>query len=195
MAIDRREALRRTALIMGGALSAPSILGVLNGCTAQPELNWQPSFFTEDQATLVMEVAEGIIPQTATAGAKQVGVPQFIEEIVNTRYKAKEQQEFMDGLAAFDQECFEKHGDKYVDLDPEVRLSVLNEKNSEIKNGPRYGKKPGKTFFWRMKELTLLGYFTSEVGATQVLQHKMIPVEYKGCITLTEAGGKTWATS
>lgn len=194
MSIDRREALRRTAMIMGGALSAPSIAAILNGCSASPELNWKPSFFTEEQATLVMEVAEDIIPQTATAGAKQVGVPKFIEEMVHTRYEEKDRELFMASLNAFEAECLEKHGDNYVSLENETRLAILNEENDKIKEGPRYGKKPEKSFFWRMKELTLLGYFTSEVGATQVLQYKAIPVEYNGCIPLSEAGGKTWAT-
>jgi hypothetical protein len=45
------------------------------------------------------------------------------------------------------------------------------------------------------KELTLLGFFTSEPGATQVLQYIAVPGSYKGCVPLAEAGnGKTWAT-
>ena len=73
--IDRREALKRTAMLMGGALSSSAIAGVLQGCTAQPELNWQPKFLTEDQGRLVAEVAERIIPKTDTPGAKDAGVP------------------------------------------------------------------------------------------------------------------------
>lgn len=193
MGIDRREALKRTAMIMGGALSAPSVIAVLNGCSATPELNWVPTFFNEEHATLVMQIADDIIPKTATPGAKALGVPQFIEGMVETRYKKEDQDRFISGLAAFDKECIEKHDDKYIALSPEVRNTFLVEKNNEIKPDGRYDKKR-RTFFWQMKELTLLGYFTSEVGATQVLQYKAIPVEYNGCIPLSEVGGKTWAT-
>jgi hypothetical protein len=46
-----------------------------------------------------------------------------------------------------------------------------------------------------VKELTLLGYFTSEPGATQVLQYRPVPGAYHACVPLTQAGkGKTWAT-
>jgi hypothetical protein len=45
------------------------------------------------------------------------------------------------------------------------------------------------------KELTMLGFFTSEVGATQVLQYLAVPGTFRGCLPLSEAGnGKTWAT-
>ncbi len=192
MSIDRREALKRTALIMGGALSAPSVLGVLNGCSSRPELNWTPTFFTEEQAMLVMEVSEGIIPKTATPGAKGVGVPGFIEEMVSQIYREEQRSRFIEGLQAFDEECLQLMGDKFVDLKQEKRDGFLQKKNQEIykKSFP----KKERPFFWMIKELTLLGYFTSEVGATQVLQYKAIPVEYNGCITVQEAGGRTWAT-
>ena len=191
--MDRREALKRTAVIMGGALSASTVMGVLKGCSTGPGLNWTPTFFTVEQATLIMELSEGIIPQTATPGAKGVGVPKFIEEMVSKVYKDKERSKFVSGLQDFDAECLQKMGDKFVDLDDEKRLEFLKERNQQLKD--HAGKKSSeRPFFWAMKELTLLGYFTSEVGATQVLQYKAIPVEYNGCITLQEAGGRTWAT-
>ncbi len=193
MTMDRREALKRTAVIMGGALSASSVMGVLKGCTSDPELNWAPTFFNEQQAMLVMEVSEGIIPKTATLGAKGVGVPKFIEAMVSKIYRKEERSRFIDGLQAFEDECLQEMGNSFIDLDDEKRLQFLQAKNQELKDYARK-RSSERPFFWKMKELTLLGYFTSEVGATQVLQYKAIPVEYHGCITLREAGGKTWAT-
>jgi gluconate 2-dehydrogenase gamma chain len=53
----------------------------------------------------------------------------------------------------------------------------------------------GRPFVLQVKELTMLGYFTSQVGATEVLQYQAVPGQYKGCVPLAEAGnGKTWAT-
>lgn len=51
--MDRREALRRTALLMGGMVSAPAVMGVLKGCTAKPGIDWKPVFLKEDQASIV----------------------------------------------------------------------------------------------------------------------------------------------
>src|SRR5882762_7161653 len=61
--MNRREAIERTALILGYAVSAPAMIGVLNGCKAAPELTYRPVFFTEEQARTVGEIAEIIIPK------------------------------------------------------------------------------------------------------------------------------------
>ena len=87
--MDRREALKRTAWLMGGAVSAPAIMGILKGCTAKPTIDWKPVFLSADQGVLVSQVSEIIIPKTDTPGAKDVGVPGFIDQIVGECY-AKE---------------------------------------------------------------------------------------------------------
>ena len=49
------------------------------------------------------------------------------------------------------------------------------------------------TPFWRtMKELTLVGYYTSEPGATQELRHEAVPGRYEACVPLAEIG-RAWA--
>ncbi len=189
--IDRREALKRAALIMGMSISAPAVMGILKGCTPKPELNWQPTLFTEDQAALIMELAETIIPRTDTPGAKDVGVPAFIELMIKDCYAQEDQDRFLAGAKEFDEACEAEMSDSFVGLDNEKRLAFAksqNQKALEQKEGPR-------PFFMMVKELTLLGFFTSEPGATQVLQYLPVPGQYKGCIPLSEAGnGKTWAT-
>jgi hypothetical protein len=189
--IDRREAIRRAALIMGMSISAPAVMGILNGCTPRPELNWQPTLFTEDQAALIMELAETIIPRTDTPGSKDVGVPAFIELMIKDCYAKEDQDRFLAGIGEFEATCEAESGDSFLSLDAEKRLAFAksqNQKALEQKDGPR-------PFFLMVKELTLLGFFTSEPGATQVLQYLPVPGQYKGCIPLSEAGnGKTWAT-
>jgi gluconate 2-dehydrogenase gamma chain len=191
--MDRREALKRTALALGTVLSAPTIMAVLNGCTAKPGIDWKPVFFNEDQAVLVSQLAEVIIPKTDTLGAKEAGVPSFIEQVVKDCYSAEDQKKFTDGLLAFDEEAKKQTGDSFVDLDPTQQNEFANKLYKQgfetMKGG---GEKP---FIMKMKELTLTGFFTSEPGATQVLQYEAVPGSYKGCIPLSEAGnGKTWAS-
>ena len=94
--IDRREALRKTALLMGAAVSASALTGILQGCKAAPELTYKPDFFTEDQARLISEVAEIIIPKTDTPGAKDAGVPGFIDQMLKECYKKEDQDEFLE---------------------------------------------------------------------------------------------------
>src|SRR5690606_33600173 len=114
--MDRREALRRTALLMGGALSAPAIMGVLNGCTAKPTIDWKPEFLSNDQGILISQIAEIIIPKTDTPGAKDVGVPAFIDSMLKDVYSKEEQQRYLDGLKSFDEQAKAQYGESFIEL-------------------------------------------------------------------------------
>jgi len=193
--IDRREALRKTALLMGMAVSASALTGILQGCKATPELTYTPSFFTEDQARIVSEVAEIIIPKTDTPGAKDTGVPGFIDLMLKDCYKKEDQDYFIEGLTAFDAEAKKAYGDSFIYCKPEQQVELVTKIHAAAIAEAKQNKEAAKPFILMAKELTLLGFFTSEPGATQVLQYIAVPGSYKGCIPLAEAGnGKTWAT-
>ena len=189
--MDRREALKRTALFMGGALSSSAIAGVLQGCKAQPELNWKPQFLTEDQARLIAEVSERIIPKTDTPGAKDAGVPEFIDLMLNDIYSEEEKQRFVAGLDQLEQDSEQTYNDSFVDLEPAQQDELLTKYQSMAQQNEDPENKP---FFAMAKELTMLGFFTSEPGATEFLQYVSVPGRYEGCISVEEAGGHAWAT-
>ena len=193
--MDRREALKRTAWIMGGAVSAPAIMGILKGCAAKPTIDWTPVFLSSDQGALVSQVAEIIIPKTDTPGAKDVGVPGFIDQILKECYKKEDQDKFLAELKAFDDEAKKEYGDPFIELDAEQQAAFVKKVHDAAVNTDDVGTPPERPFILTLKELTMLGYFTSEPGATQVLQYSPVPGAYKGCIPVGEAGnGKTWAT-
>ncbi len=182
-------------MLMGGAISAPAIMGILNGCTAKPTIDWKPSFLSEDQGILITQLAEIIIPKTDTPGAKDVGVPAFIDVMLKDVYPQKDKDRFLEGLKTFDDAAEKKYGDPFIELGPEKQIEHVKEIHGaalkEYKgNGNGLSEKP---FILMVKELTLLGFFTSEPGATQVLQYDPVPGAYKGCVSLKEIG-KTWAT-
>jgi gluconate 2-dehydrogenase gamma chain len=192
--INRREALRRTAMLMGGALSAPAIMGVLKGCKAEPTVNWKPEFFSAKEAPLISQVAEIIIPKTDTPGAIEAGVPGFIDKMLKDVYSPEEQGRFMDAMRAFNERAEKETGDTFIDLDGKEQTAFVNKLHKEAVEAVRADPKQPRPFIMLMKELTMLGFFTSEAGATQVLQYMPVPGAYKGCIPLSEAGnGKTWA--
>lgn len=193
--MDRREALRKTALLMGAAVSATALAGIMQGCKATPELTYTPSFFTEDQARIISELAQTIIPKTDTPGAKEAGVPGFIDQMLKECYKKEDQEKFITGLTEFDAAAKAAHGDSFIYLDPEKQLAFVKAQNEAAVNAVKADPSQPRPFILSAKELTLLGFFTSEPGATQVLQYEAVPGSYKGCIPLTEAGnGKTWAS-
>lgn len=199
--INRREAIRRVALLMGGVVSAPAILGVLAGCSAEPavEAEWKPAFLTQAQAALVAEVAEIMIPRTDTPGAKDVGIPAFIDKMLKDVYPKDEQARFFAGLADFEAQAKREHGRAFLELEPVRRAALVKQVHDPAVEVERKATLPvaerDRPFILMMKELALLGYFISEPGATQVLQYRPVPGAYHACVPLAQAGkGKTWAT-
>lgn len=181
--MNRREVIKRTALLMGGAVSAPALLGLLKGCAPKPGVDWNPVFFTQEQAFVISEVAEIIIPKTDTPGAKDAGVPSFIEQMVSQAYSQENRDKFMADLDAFMKES------DFLNLSVEKKTEyVVAQHDKAIQE-----KAQQRPFILTMKELTLLGFFTSKPGATGVLQYEPVPGKYEGCKPLAEVG-KTWAT-
>ena len=191
--MNRREALQRAGLVLGYAVSAPVLAGIMKGCKASPELTYKPDFFTADQARIVSEVAEIIIPKTDTPGAKEVGVPGFIDKMVKECYKKEDQDRFLAGLQAFDDEAKKAYGDPFMDLDAAKQQEYVKKIHDVALDARKAGGVKDRPFILMMKELTLVGFFTSEPGATKVLQYEPVPGAYRGCVPLAEVG-KTWAT-
>lgn len=200
--MNRREVIQRTALALGYAISAPALAGVLNGCKAAPGLSYKPVFFTEDQARTVAELSEIIIPKTSTPGAKDAGVPGFIDSMLKEVYTKEDQDKFLKGLTEFEDDAQKTYGDAFFECKPEEQIALFKKHHdtaiaSAGTGGPtgwwNTGGDADKPFVLKVKELTLLGFFTSEPGATQVLQYNQVPGPYKGCVPLAEVG-KAWAT-
>lgn len=196
--MNRRELLQRVAYLMGGAISAPAVLGLLNGCTAKQEPTWQPVFLSKEQGALVADVAEIIIPRTDTPGAKDAGVAAFIDVMLKDVYQDEDRKRYVEGLSAFDEAARTAHGKPFVELAKPQQTELVRKFHDEAvatelaaETRPSYLRRP---FILMTKELTLLGFFTSKPGATQVLQYAAVPGSFQACIPLAQAGnGKAWA--
>jgi len=187
--MKRKEAIKRTAALMGGVIFAPTMLGVLKGCTPSDD-KWTPVLFNRDQASLVTALSDVILPATDTPGAMDVGVPGFIETMVNEAYNQEQRDLFIAGLDQFEENCKMDTGRSFLKLSETEKFEFATKQNrdaieEELTEGPQ--------FFLIFKELTLVGYFTSEVGATQVLRYEQVPGYYDGCLPFEEVG-RTWAT-
>ena len=200
--MDRREAIQRTAIILGYAISAPALNGVLIGCKADPRLEFKPNFFNNEQAAAVSEISEIIIPKTNTPGAIDAGVPGFIDSLIGEVYTKDERDTFLKGLNDFNSDARSNYGDDFFRCSLEQRIELFKRHHDKAiatsaGGGPtgwwNAGSAVEKPWILIMKELTLLGFFTSEVGATQVLQYNQVPGPYQGCVPLTQVG-KAWAT-
>lgn len=197
--LNRRELLQRVAYLMGGAISAPAVLGLLNGCTAKQEASWQPVFLSKEQGALVSEVAEIMIPRTATPGAKDAGVPAFIDTMLKDVYAQEDRERYVEGLKAFDDAARTAYSKPFVELSKVQQTELVRKVHDEaVAVELAYDPPPTtqrRPFILMTKELSLLGFFTSKPGATQVLQYVAVPGSYQACIPLAQAGnGKAWAT-
>lgn len=177
-------------MLMGGLVFAPTAAGILQGCT--PGADRAFSLFSDDEFQLIRRLAETIIPETDTPGAIEAGVPAFIEEMVATVYKEADREMFLQGLAAFDERTRSEYGASFAALSEEEQHEMAVRENRQAIEGEADGEADGPPFFLVMKELVLTGFFTSEVGATQVLQHESVPGSYDGCAPLEEVG-RAWA--
>jgi len=190
--IDRREALRRAAMLLGGVLSAPVVAGVLAGCETRrvPDRAWRPRALSPDQAELVATIAEHILPETDTPGARAVGVHRFIDTMLADAYPARERQRFLAELEDMDARARRACGRAFLECGGEQQRALLDDLDRDAFGLPAGGS--DLPFFRTMKELTLVGYYTSEVGATRELRHAPVPGRYDGCIPLAQIG-RTWA--
>jgi len=197
--MDRRQAIQRAAMVLGYSISAPALMGVLKGCKATPEIGYKPVFFNEDQAAIMAEVAEIIIPKTDTPGAKETGVPAFMDLMLKDCYGPEDQKRFLEGVTALDSEAGKAYGDSFLSCKAEQQKELVTKMHSEAIASVRSENPPkDRPFILMAKELTMLGFFTSEAGATQVLSYVPVPGSYQGCVpmgtTINDVVvGKTWA--
>lgn len=194
--MTRREAILRVSAMLGGA----ALVGqgaMLAGCVEE-EAGGEPArsadpLFTETEVTLLDEIAETILPETATPGARAAGVGPFIAMMVTETYDDRDQRVFRDGMAALDEECRETHGASYLSATPGQRLALLEKLDGEQMHYMRTRADEAPAHYFRMmKELALLGYFTSEIGYRQAMRYVETPGRYEPCVPY-EPGEKAWA--
>jgi len=189
--MNRRDALSRVALLVGGTIVGAEFF--LSGCTASEKKAAGLPLSPEDIAYL-NEIAETIIPATDTPGAKAAKVGEFMSIMVTDCYEEKDQKIFLDGMAKVNEACNKAHGHDFMKASPEHRKEVLTAVDKEAKEYQKNKKSEDPShYFTLMKQLTLLGFFTSETGATQTLRYKAVPGKYEGCIPYKK-GDKAWAT-
>ena len=183
--MNRREAIKRVSMMLGVAISSPIVVSILEGCNTKKELGWFPKFFDEDQAILVAELSETILPKTDTPGAKDIGVDAFIDHMVRRIYTQEEQQTFLDGLVEVNKMSEDIGNELFINLEKNQQNQVVEKLDQAVLEYDAYRSEEGQPFFSQLKELTLLGYFTSEEIIKNHLQYVPIPTKFEGC---TEVG-------
>lgn len=211
--MDRRELLKLVAALTGGAVVGGEFF--LSGCTTGAKTE---AGFTTANISLLDEIAETIIPATNTPGAKAAKVGEFMKVMITDCYTETEQKAFTDGIIALEDACKKANGKSFPDCTPAQRHDFLVSLEKEAKeyNTKRDEKnktareahdKANKVLPWKeqqefkgdpphyytmMKQLTLSGYFSSEIGSKQALRYLPVPGKYDGNYPYKK-GDKAWA--
>jgi hypothetical protein len=204
--MERRELLKMIAVLTGGALIGGEVF--LSGCKTSTKKG--AGLLSADNIALLDEVGDTIIPVTDTPGAKAAQVGEFMNVYVSDCYRADQQKAFTEGLVALDKACDKQFGKDFTKLSPAERTTLLTALEAEAKAynqqvtdkekaAKEQAKKEMKEFYGAplhyytmIKQLTLTGYFTSEIGMTKALRLLPVPGKYDGAYPYKK-GDKAWA--
>jgi Gluconate 2-dehydrogenase subunit 3 len=186
--MSRREAVWRIALLMGGAMVGSEVLlsgQTLSGKKASPG-------FSEGELALLDGIGDTIIPETQIPGAKAVQIGAFMAHMVSDCYNDQQDAVFRGGLAKIDEAANGRFGRPFLQCTPAQRTDLANALETEQRT--QYLKKAKDEpvhYFRMMKELTVLGYFSSEIGCTQAVRYIEVPGAYHGDIPYKK-GDMAW---
>lgn len=190
--MNRRDAITRVGLILGGTVIGAELF--LSGCSNRTELATTETYFSSDTVAFLDEVGETILPTTSTSpGAKAAKIGTFMGVIVTDCYEAKDQETFMEGISKLNDAAEALFNKNFMGLSTDEKHSLLIKLDQEAKEHDA-SKKEGESshYFSMMKQLTLWGYFTSEIGSTKALRYEPLPGSYDGCMSYQQ-GDKAWA--
>ncbi len=191
--MDRRSVLKSVALLVGGSVVGGELF--LSGCKQKGSSSSVEGLFEAEQTAYLDEIAETILPKTNTPGAKEAKLGAFMAVMVRDCYTPEDQKVFIDGLKKIDELSETQFKKSFMDATPEQRTQLLIQLDKEQKDYKKNKKDSEPNhYFALIKQLTLLGYFTSEPGATKAMRYVPVPGKYEGDYPYKK-GDKAWALS
>ncbi|WP_310381142.1 gluconate 2-dehydrogenase subunit 3 family protein [Flavobacterium sp.] len=187
--MDRREALKSVAFLIGSAISATT-MGVLFESFTLPDNEKNKVSFSGSDEDILAEFADIIIPTTASSpGAKAAGLGPFIPMMIRDCYPENMQEIFATGLKAMQDKCVKDFNKDFLNMSVAERQKLMSNLRDEA---IATNKEP--SFFLIARDLTLLGYYSSEIGCTQAREYLPVPGRYDGSAEY-KPGQKAWATN
>ncbi len=183
--MNRRDALKSVALLMGGTFIGSTAL--LTGCA--PDSQLKDLNFTAENLAFLDEIGETIIPTTDTPGAKATKIGEFMQMMVKECYDAEQQTTFIAGLNTIRTDFKAETSKEFMDATAEERLAFLNGLHQKYVAS---GEEKQPEIIHMLRDLTVLGYFSSEIGATQALRFVESPGRFDSCVDYKK-GDKAWA--
>jgi hypothetical protein len=173
---------RRTSLAALSALATHALFPrVLDAWAQTPAADWRPRAVGAAGGPQLAALVDALLPETDTPGGRRAGVHVFVDLAVAECLTPADRDAFTSGLAALNASCRQAHG---ADLDAAPSAAVADLL--------RQGEAAKSPFVKSLKSLAVLGYATSQLGATQAFAYDPVPGRYRGCIDLAP-GQRAWA--
>jgi hypothetical protein len=212
--MERRELLKTIAVLTGTAFIGGTAF--LSGCKTGDR---RSITITDKDISFFDEVADTILPDTpGSPGAKAAKTGTYMKDIVLDCYEAADQDIFIKGITDLNDACKKKHGKIFMECTAQQRTEFLTELDKEAKAHQQKkseamkpleekfkwmtpierraelakAKIPRDHYFTMMKQLSIAGYFSSEIGHYKARRHQPVPGAYNGCLPYKK-GDKAWA--
>lgn len=183
--LTRREAIRRASLLMGIAFLPSLVTRVLHaqekGMPGPP----QSARLSHGEMETLTAMVERIIPRTDTPGAVDVAVPEFINLMCIGYMTTEEHDSLVTGLADVENESRKTHSRAFSRLAAPEQDALLTAIATDARDERR-------RFFRLVREMTVLGYFTSEAVGKNVLHYDPVPGAFEACAPISEVGNRNW---
>ena len=198
--MKRREALKNLGLATGFFVATPTVMSILQSCTAEPD-TWTPMILTTDQGIVLTRLVNIILPNTDDLpSVTELNVPQFIDRYVAEIFDDEDQNHFK---SAFDQTIAIVKPDAESDINSisdDDYMALLNEhmllKDEIDKEREADTEFEGLTvseFLNRIKSMTIKAYKTTQEIGENVMVYDPVPAQYY-CGDLQElTGGKDYS--
>ena len=180
--MNRREAL----LLLAGTAALPESLQAMGRAVHARVRAGTLRALNAHQNETVATIAELIIPKTDTPGAREAGVPAFIDVMLADWGDDDQRQMFTTGLANVDERSRTAFGKEFIGCTPDQQSEILQDLDYELARLRDAKSDTSKNFFGAMKWLTLTGYYTSEVGASSELHYRVVPGRFEPCYPLEQ---------
>lgn len=192
--MDRRTLLKRIALAAGAAAWTGETLAVqlARSAASRPDDGGKPEPFPAAHKATLAALCELIIPKTDTPGAIEAGVPAFVADMYAHWMVPAERKTVVDGLAQLESAAKSEHGRAYAACNPAQQAALLAPARKAAGTYQSHGfdgrvSDPAAPFFFKMRDLVTIGYFTSEAGINAELAYVAVPGRWDGDVST-----KTW---
>jgi hypothetical protein len=200
--MNRRDALKGMGLSVGYAIAAPSVLSLLHSCKTEASV-WTPTFFTQEEATVITNLVDLILPTTKSSpGALDVNVPEFLDIYVAKYYDLERQTTFRNGIKAVTKALGVIEGDtsilKAKDYDVLLAKYLKSTKEQQKVFKDSANKEQKDSIIYKaltdLRRSAVWAYKTSEEIGENVMAYDPVPGMQQGCVSLNETtGGKAWS--